>query len=463
MAIWTPSLHGRSGTRATALVDALRDDIASGLLKPGDRLPPQRQLADVVGLAPQTVMRAYAEAARRGYVRGEVGRGTFVCPAGDPREPRRDATLARPNAGPIDFSQNLPLPGEAGPALAQALVDLARAGACPAYLDHQRPESAPAHREAAAGWMSGLGLAADAQQVVLTQGAQQGLMATLMALLKPGDVLLTEALSYAPIQGLARHLGARVVGLAMDDEGLLPDALESACRQHRPRALYLTPTLQTPTTATMGEDRRRQLVRIARAQDLALIEDDVFGFLPPQRPLPLAALAPERCFFVTSLSKSVAPGLRAGFVLAPPDRVPALVAAVKLASWMAPPLMMEIAARWMTDGVAAALNASQRAHAARRQAMARAALAGLAYRADPHGLHLWLHLPEPWTADAFAAQAERAGVLLRPASAFAAPGARAPSALRLCLSHEASDDRVAAGLAVVAELIGKGVVDDFVV
>ncbi|MGT0250450.1 aminotransferase-like domain-containing protein [Burkholderia pyrrocinia] len=461
--MWNPSLDGRSGTRASALVEAIRDDIAAGLLKVGDRLPPQRQLADALGLSPQTVMRAYAEATRRGYVRGEVGRGTFVCFWRNQVSQHGEATLLRPERGPVDFSQNLPLPGEAGRALTETLADLVRSGACSDYLDHQRADAGLRYRSAAAKWISTLGLQADAQYVVLSNGAQQGILAVLLALLRPGDVLLTEVLSYAPLLALARHLGARVVGVAIDDEGIVPDALESACRQHKPRALYLTPTLQTPTTVTMGEERRKQIVRVARAHDLTIVEDDVFGFLPPARPIPITALAPERTFFIGSLSKSVAPGLRVGFVLAPAEHASAVNAAVNLSSWMPPPLMMEIAARWIDNGVASALNVRQRAHAARRQSMARAALIGLDYRADPHGLNLWLFLPDHWRADAFAAEAERKGVLLRCADAFGVPGVRAPSAVRVSLGHEASDARVEDGLRVVADLIKSPMSDDFII
>lgn len=463
MAMWTPSLIARTGSLAAALVEAMRDDIASGLLKPGDRLPPQRLLADALGLSPQTVMRAYAEAARRGHVRGEVGRGTYVCPLREPPARSGEASLSRPVQGPIDLSQNLPLPGAAGQALVATLADLVRAGACSEYMDHQRTDAGLRYRQAGAQWIGALGLRAEPQQVVLTNGAQQGIHASLMSLLRPGDVLLTEALTYAPILALARRLGVRLVGLPMDAEGIVPDAFESACRQHKARAVYLTPTLQTPTTATMGEVRRMHVVRIARAHDLMIVEDDVFGFLPPTRPLPLAALAPERTFFVASLSKTVAPGLRVGFVLAPDDHVAALSSAVHLSTWMPPPLMLEIAARWIDDGVAAALTAGQRAHAARRQSMAQAALAGLDYRADPHGLHLWLSLPDHWRADAFAAQAERKGVLLRSAYTFLTPGARAPSAVRISLGHEASDARVADGLRVVADLVKAPATDDFLV
>ncbi|QCL97765.1 PLP-dependent aminotransferase family protein [Agrobacterium tumefaciens] len=452
MAIWTPNIDNMAGTRARALVEAIRQDIAAGLLKPGDRLPPQRELAYALRLSPNTVMRAYAEATRRGYVAGAVGRGTYVRSPVEHASESMPPSLGRTDQGPVDFSLNLPFPGAGGDALAGTLASLVRGGGLCAYLDHQQGDASARHAQAGARWIAQSGFDASGDNLVLTNGSQQGIFVSLMSTLRPGEPLLSEALTYAPLKAMARQLGLRLVGVPMDPEGLLPDALEAACRQWSAKVLYCTPTLQTPTTATMGEDRRRRIARIAEACDLVIIEDDVFGALPPARPVPLAAFAPDRTILVTGLSKSVAPGLRVGFVHSPEKLVQAIRSAVAVSTWMPPPLMAEVASRWIEDGTAERLNQEQRAHAARRQAMARQILAGLDVTADPHGLHLWLSMPDWWTSDAFVAAAERGGVLVRPASAFQVSSSQASNAVRLCLSHEASDERFAHGLRIVAGL-----------
>lgn len=458
MAKWKPDIGSRGGTRARALVEAIRTDISSGLLKPGDRLPPQRELAYALGLSPNTVMRAYAEAARHGYVCGEVGRGTYVRPPGTWAAEGDGAALQRTQSGPIDFSLNLPFPGDAEAALEEALAAIVQAGNLSAYLDHQPGEADLRHRQAGADWIGRLGLAAQAGEVAAANGAQQGISAALMGTLRPGDILLTEKLTYAPLKGLARHFGLRLVGVSMDEEGLQPEALEAACRQWPAKALYCTPTVQTPTTATMSEHRRKEICRIARLHDLVVIEDDVFGHLPMTRPAPLAAFAPERTILVTGLSKSAAPGLRVGYVHAPERLIASVRTAVGLSSWMPPPLMLEVASRWITDGTADDLNARQRAHAERRLAMARDVLSGHDFKPDmQQAMHLWLSLPDRWSAEAFVIAAEQAGVLLQPASRFLASSALPPAAVRLCLSHEASNARVAEGLSILASLLGKTV------
>lgn len=458
MAMWEPALATAPGTRAEALVRAIGDDIRSGVLKPGDRLPPQRDLAYRLGLSANTVMRAYAEAARRGYVEGAVGRGTFVRSPGGQAGDRGGGLLRPTDREPIDFSQNLPFPGAAAGLLAETLQAIARSGDMASYLDHQDASILQRHRNAGAIWIAAHGRPTTPETVVLANGAQQGVFAALLALLRSGDTLLVEELVYPPVKAMARHLGVRLRPVGMDEEGLLPDMLEAACRSGPARLLYCTPTLQTPTAATMSEDRRRRIAAVARSHDLTIVEDDVFGMLPHSRPIPLAAFAQERTVLVTSVSKSVAPGLRVGYVRAPAQLVPAVHAAVALSSWMPPPLMAEIASRWIEDGTAVHLNAAQRRHAADRQAMAHRILADRPIRSRPEGSHLWLGLPAHVSDTEICHALRLAGVLVQPTATFAV-SRREPDAIRLCLSHESCDDRVAAGLTLVHAATSPGAVD----
>lgn len=452
MPIWRPKPGGR-GPRYLQIVEAMAGDIADGRLPPGARLPPYRELAYALGLSAQTVGRAYAEGVRRGLLRGEVGRGTFVRTPGGQLADGAPGDLLRDAVGPIDLSRNLPLPGAAEGHLRRVLATIAAEPRVHGLLDYQTGADLAGHTAAALAWLRLCGVAAAAANVVLANGAQHGVFCTLMALLRPGDLLLTEALSYAPVRVSAERLGLSLLPVAMDAGGLCPEAFDAACRTGAAKALYLTPTLQTPTTVTLSAERRSAIAVIARRHGVTLIEDDVFGLLKPDRPPPIAALAPERTIYVTSVSKCVAPGLRVGYLSAPEPMAPALRQAVNLSVWMTPPMTAEVCARLVNDGTAEALIREQRAAGRRRQALARAVLAGHDVTADPHGLHLWLALPGRWRSDAFRAEAARQGVLVTEARAFAAPGAGAPEAVRLCLSHEASEARLEQGLTVIAGLL----------
>lgn len=458
MTMWCPDLSRHAGPAYCAIADAVGAAVASGRLAPGDRLPPQRDLAYRLGLSLNTVTRGYAEAIRRGYLDGAVGRGTYVRtpPADRPAAEGARAALIRPVAGPIDFANNLPFRGSAADALARTLAGLAADTALGALLDHKPDVALDRHAEAGRRWIATLGLDGSGRRVVLTSGAQHGLLVTLLALTRPGDAILVEELTYPPLLAIARRLGLHVFPVALDGEGVAPAALDELCRTTAARVLCCTPTLQTPTAVTMGAERRRAIADLAERHRLTVVEDDVFGFLPAARPAPLAAYAPDRTVLVASTSKSLAPGLRVGYLHAPERLEAALRSAVALSSWMPPPLMAEVATRWIEDGTAERLNAEQRAEARHRREMARAMLAGGVPAGSPDGFHLWLPLPDPWSPDGFEAAARRLGVEVRGGPRFAVDAQARPAAVRLCLSHEIDRERVETGLRTIARLLDGG-------
>ena len=456
MASWRPHLSGRPGPAYLALAEAIAEAVAEGRLAVGDRLPPQRVLALDLGLSLSTVTRGYGEATRRGLLEGTVGRGSFVRrPGPGALAAFPVASLARPAEGPVDFANNLPCAGGAAAALADTLRALAGAPDLGACLDRAGEREAQRAATVAGAWLERQGLTRERRSLVFTNGAQQGLHVALMALTRPGDAILVEALSYPALLALAERLGLVAIPVALDGEGLRPEALAAACRASGARVLCCMPTLQTPTAATMGAERRAAIAEVARRYDLRVVEDDVFGFLPAPRPPPLAAFAPERTLYLTSASKCLAPGLRVGMLQAPDALADALRAAVALTTWMPPPLMLEIVLRWLEEGTAARLADEQRREAGARQTLARELLGGALAGASPAGFHLWLALPEYWSPEAFEAAASRAGVALRGAALFAVEPARRPRCVRLCLSHETSRDRVRLGLERVARLLGQ--------
>lgn len=450
MTMWLPELAGRSGPRYRAIADCLRDDITAGRLAPGARLPTHRWLADRLGLTVGTITRAYSEAARRGLLSGEVGRGTFVRAA---LQPVDDADT---DGVSLDLAHNhppLPALGALGDALQRTLASLSARGDLSGLLGYPADGGRRTHREAGAAWIERSGLRADPERVLVCAGSQHALTTVLTTLLQPGDLLLTEALTYPGLKALANLLHVRLEGLPLDRDGLRPDALAQACRQGGARAVYCVPTIQNPTGSVMPEGRRQEIAAVASAHGLAVIEDDIHALLPPERPRPIAAFAPERTYYLTSTSKTLAPGLRVGYILAPPGEAPRLAAGVRATTWGAAPLTAEVVSTWIRDGTADALLEARRSEAAARQALAAEALKGADYQAHPVGYHLWLHLPEPWRSESFAAQAARRGVTVTPAEAFVVGRGAAPHAVRLCLGVPRTREALARGLRLVAETL----------
>jgi DNA-binding transcriptional MocR family regulator len=453
MTIWTPEIDAMDGPRYQAIAQALAADVASGRLAPGARLPTHRNLAYRLGVTVGTVSRAYAEAQRKGLTTGEVGRGTYVQGGGDRLARRLDLTIQDTAPELFDFSLNLPARGPAEQALAATLGELTQSGGLSPFLDYQPDTGMRHHRAAGAKWLAEIGIDARPDQVAVTNGAQNGMMMAFSAAARPGDTVLTESVTYPGIKEVAALMNLRLVGVPMDEFGLLPEALEEACAARRPSTLYCIPTLQNPTSRIMPEPRRRDIADIARSHGVTIIEDDVYGLLPKHRPPSLAAIAPDITIYITSISKTIAPGLRVGYVYAQEEMLARIGAAMRGNCRMATPLMAEIVTRWIEEGSARRMNEWQRDEVSQRQAITAQALAGLDYETDPDSYHLWLSLPEPWRAEEFVTQVRARKVVVMPAEAFAVGRGQPPHAVRVCLGQAQSHEHLRTGLSIIAETL----------
>ena len=404
-----------------ALSRAIQADIDGGRLVAGERLPPQRDLARALGLAPGTVARAYVDAERTGLVVGHVGRGTYVADgaAAPPRQTgARIPTPPLASAGSIDFSVNVPLMIDAAATLNHAIRQLLDKADIGQLLQYQPHRGSLAHRVCGVGWLARAGVETTPESVLVTSGAQHGIFVAIAALTRPGDVVLVEQYTYPSIRSICRHLGLELVGAEMDARGMLPESVERICQTRKPKVIYCIPNNQNPTCASMDEERRAALVAIARTHDACIVEDDVYGPLHAAG-TPLYMLDPNRTIHVSSLSKTLAPGLRAGFMAVPTALIDRCADVIRSTTWMAPPLLIEIAARWIEDGADQVLE-ERRRHTASLHAIAEQHLGACGYRGHPSALHGWLELPEGEDEVSFVSQAQRLGVLVSPGALFLA-------------------------------------------
>lgn len=458
MSIWIPDLKGQSGPRYLAIALRIAADIAAGRLTPGTRLPPQRELAWKLKVTVGTVARAYAEAERRGLVSGEVGRGTYVlnAKAGTDDLTGLHRILAdihhRPEdeTGFIDMSINRPTGDNGAATIAAALRRIADGRDLTRLLGYRIDTPWPRHAAAGANWMAREGVKVPPTQVLLTVGGQQAIFAVMAALGKPGDRVLTEELTYPGIKRTATLIDRTIEGVSMDTDGMRPDALDAALARHPGALVYCMPTLQNPTAVTMPASRRRAIVEVARRHGAMLVEDGTYAFLNADAPPPLWSLAPDACVYLTSLSKAVSPGLRVGFVAAPGEAQTRIAAAIAATSMMVPAVLAEVAAMMIEDG-----GAAQAAEREREEARARIAVARQVLGRDrcPPGPaeNVWLALPPVWRADAFAAEAQRRGVLVSPATAFAV-SPRIPKAVRVSVSAPRDREQLRLGLEAIMRL-----------
>ncbi|MBD0680755.1 PLP-dependent aminotransferase family protein [Pseudomonas sp. PSB11] len=437
-------------SRYKTLVDAFAVDIRSGHLPPGTRLPTHRQLATEQGLALVTASRVYAELESMGLVSGETGRGTFVRETSLP--PGQGISQSVVAAGMIDLNFNYPsLPGQAD-LLRNALRQLALSGDLESLLRYQ-PHAGRLHERAAfARHLGERGLNVPAEQVLIVSGAQHGLAVVLMSLLKPGDVIVADALTYPGFKTLAQTLHLEVLPIPVTDNGPDLPALDKLCRTRSVRAVYSMPTLHNPLGWVMDADQRQHLVAIARRYDLTIIEDAAYAFLAENAPPPLAEMAPERTVYVSGLSKNVATGLRVGFIAAPAPWVAGFERTIMATTWNTPGVMTAIATAWLEDGTVSRLEAQKRADAQARQALAREVLTGLRSISHPSSYFIWLPLAKDARADQIAMALMREQVSVSPAEPFAITQ-HVPHAIRLALGS-VDMDALRQALVTVKRVVG---------
>ena len=448
MTNWQPDLSNRKGPKYRAIASAIAADVADGRLAPGEKLPPLRDLAWKLGVTVGTVSRGYAEAERNGLVKGAVGSGTYVL---RPGLRQVYPTLVEPGSDIIDMAMAAPPPGVEGGHFAAALRRIADDPGSAALLGP--PSGSSRYRAAGAAWLARTGIEMPPERIVMTAGAQHGIAVTFAALAQPGDRIATECLTYNGVKAVAAMLGIKLEGLAMDGDGLLPDAFEDACKRGTLRALYCIPGGHNPTTATMPQARREAIAAIALRHGVTIIEDDIFTPLLPSRPAPLSPMVGDLGVCITSLSKAVAPGLRIGYVAGPASMVDRLRVGVRSTCWAATPVTVEIATQWIEDGTVDTILRSRVAESRARLEIVRDILDGHTFDAVPGHVYAWLHLPEPWRANDFMAEAARRKVRITSSEAFAVGRADPPHAVRICYGLPETREKMAAGLKTLADML----------
>lgn len=437
------------------LASSLAEAIRSGALRPGERLPPHRELAGELGINITTVTRAMAVLQEQGLVESRPGRGTQVAV---PRQVQVQFQSAPSDApGMIDLSVNRPATDAYTQALATLLPRLASDPRFTGMKEYHPSEGMPWAREAAASWLRSLDVPAQASNVVITEGAQHGIACILRAMTVAGDTVLADSITYQGINALCRSLGLNLVGVEGDERGMNPQALGEAIATYAPRVLFLVPSIHNPTAITLDAQRRADLLEVlAPHDDLWLIEDDVYRPLLEHRDETFMLRRPARTFYVTALSKCIAPGLRIGFVVAPSEQLQNIATTLRIDCWSISPLNALIATRLIEDRVSEALIAHQREELRERQALLAEHLKGLHYQASDVGTHAWLQLPEPWSASRFARLCREHGVGLLPGGAFSLRHDQSPNAVRINLSAAKSRAQLVQALDVIARFAQQG-------
>ncbi|PZU24580.1 MAG: GntR family transcriptional regulator [Shinella sp.] len=443
---WIPDLRPDGKPRYLQIADAIEGAIKRGDIAPGDRLPPQRRLAERLGIDFTTVSRAYMEAHARRLVESHVGRGTFAIDqqkashAVDPRRVRNE-----------DLAMNMP-PEPQDPDLVARMQDGLQTVSANlvSLLRYQSTTGGEQDKAAASSWLSKRGMVPSLERIAITPGAHATMTALLSTMTRPGDVILCEAITYPGLRAIAARMGLQLVGIPMDSAGIAPDALDAAIYLHQPKALYLNPTVQNPTTLTIPRERRMEIAEILLRHKLPLIEDDAYGFIPAAAPIPFATLAPDLTWHIGGLAKCLGAGLRLAYTVAPNARAAySLAQAIRASAVMPSPICMALATRWIEDGTADAIRHFVRTESAFRHRMAIDNLAGLEIRGEPEAFNIWLKLPKGASRAELMGRMAGHHVGLMPSDAFTVLG-KPDEHVRVCLGGAIDREQLRAGLLFMA-------------
>ncbi|MBG2214619.1 PLP-dependent aminotransferase family protein [Klebsiella pneumoniae] len=416
--------------RYKAVVDRYAQAIRSGQLPAGSRLPTHRTLAAGERISLATATRVYRELEEMGLVSGETGRGTFVRDLSLPPGHGVDHHVLPNNKKNINF--NYPSLPDQGDALREALRQLAMAGDIDSHLRYQPHAGRLAERDIIARHLTCQHFAPDAENVLIVNGAQHGLAVTVMGLLRPGDVVAVDALTYSGFKVLAALYHLELAAIPCRPEGPDLQALQTLCQQRRVRAVYTMPTLHNPLGWVLNTGQRQALADLARQHDLLIIEDAAYARLVSRPPPPVVSYAPERTVYVTGFSKNIATGLRVGVVISPPRYRPEIERAIRATTWNTPTLISSLICAWIEDGTVARFETQKRQDARQRQQVAREVLCGLPVVSHPDSYFVWLPLGEESRADRLANALMERRISVSTAEPFCV-STTIPQALRIAL------------------------------
>lgn len=431
------------------IANAISRGILSQTLKANSPLPTHRQLAKALGVTVGTVSRAYAETTRQQLTVGITGRGTYI---NDPSQ-NVDIFLEKEKSYDLSFIASFEY---LNPPLESPLQSLITKSDLSQLLRYREPSGLLHHREAGVKWASRFGISTNLQSILVSAGAQHGLLVLLSALFRPGDKIIAEQLSYPLLKQLSSRLCLNLIPARMDQSGILPESLEMLCKNGDIRGLYLMPTCQSPTLAQIPEYRRKEIVDICRKYDVLIIEDDVYALTLEKRPTPLFNLAPERSFFIASTSEALSGGLRIAYLCVPDAYFIQVEQAIGYTVSMASPLAAEVASIWIEDGTADKILWEKREEAAMRNVLARRILDGFALETRSTGFFAWLKLPQPWTNEKFSDKALQNGLRVANSSHFALAGVKVEQAIRISLCGIRQKEVLSHALELVAKILSKG-------
>ncbi|MFM0609487.1 PLP-dependent aminotransferase family protein [Paraburkholderia sediminicola] len=440
---WIPETRDPNTPKYQALVSSIEVAIMTGGLRPGEKLPSNREISEQFGVTVATVSRAMGEAVRRGLVETRVGSGTFVCDAADPA-PQFDNVVA-------DLSLNTLPTGVVNSILAKAMNRLPANALQESLFSYHSYVPSQNHRQLAAGWLMTPSGTASSSRLLCTAGVHQGLLAAFKTLLRPGDSAVCEALTYTGIKRIAEYSNVDLTAAQCDEGGVIPESVDEVLKRTKAKVIVLTPTMHNPTTATLSLSRREALVKVIRSNEAVLIEDGVNVPLANDGLPTLTSLMPDRSVYLTGLSKCVASGFRLGYALVPEIYFHPFHEALVSTQWIGPGVYSALAESILGDGSLTECIELHRKEARERVSLARRFISGVR-ETESTAYHVWVPVATVAQVNDFCTRAQQAGVRVSPGPHFAVAADTTQVGYRISLGTVGARDDIERALRVLARV-----------
>ncbi|WP_169570097.1 PLP-dependent aminotransferase family protein [Sneathiella limimaris] len=427
--------------KSDEVVSYVQKQIQAGQLKSGDRLPTHREMAWELNCSVGTVTRAYGELERRGLTFGQVGRGTFVAPTRNDDVYENALSSFDPNrfaaGAAADLSLNRFFHPETGSAFANAFASLSERKPPPSYSDYIETRGRDTDLQIAEDWVSQLIGTVDKSHIVVCQGTQSGLYLTMKSMTKPGDTIAVEAFGYPGIKAAAMENRLKTAPVDMDDGGIVPSSFAELVQRHKIRMLVTNPTNQNPTGTTLSLERRHEIVKIAKENNIPIVEDGVYAPFQHQSIPSFYELAPEISIFLTSFSKVFSPALRVGYIVSPHRFIPKLISASKAINWTTSTISLDVVAELVQSGVVEKHRQELIREGRKRFQAATSYLENwMSPSLTAHSgflPQLWLRLPDTLTPSEFTERARQQGIIVIGGDRFAMSRLLDDHYVRVCL------------------------------
>ncbi|HWP95577.1 MAG TPA: PLP-dependent aminotransferase family protein [Syntrophomonadaceae bacterium] len=446
---WKPNSAELKSPLYTSIAEKLESDIKSGVLTPGTKLPPQRELADYLNVNLSTISRAFRLCTQKGLICATIGNGTFVS-----SDAGLNTYLLKEDSFPQIIEMGAVFPeSEPYDEITEQIKRMLIEPHFGKLFDYGRPEGTFWQKEAAAKLLKKAGYDANPQNILLTSGGQNTLAAILASLFKPGDRIGTDPVTFPGIKTAASMLGIQLIPIKQENNEIARDGLLFACKNENIKGLYLIPDYQNPTTHTMSGSTRKTIADIARSNNLIVIEDAALSLMAENIPAPIAAYAPKNTLYVSSLSKVIAPGIRLAYVATPTIYTKKLSEALYNINISVSPMMAELATRLIISGTADKIVERHRVYTKTQNQIVNSYISGYPVLGEPECMFRWLILPERFTGESFEAEAFRAGVRVYAAERFTVGKAKPIRAVRLAVTASGSSTKLEEALNIIRNIL----------